>query len=428
MGNSPQKEKGSIGRDSHEHTLFHHYVENGSTEEKCDVCRKEIYGLVYGCQVCKFTRHGSCAQKRMPSEITHPSHPNHQLILQGQSSDFLCERCFYNSRGPRYHCYTCLIDVDLACVSSTKDQPINRGQGMIPEGRVRKRTRHFSHGEPLALFKYRKATQKYELDCSWCDKRLSGMSYGCFRGGPSGCKFFLHESCLSKIPTRLQHRFHPLHNLYVQYSEQDYRFSCNACKGSVSTSGLTTYYACHDCGFYLHISCARLQPTLNHMCHKHCLTYFSRITKRSFNCNACGQDCNARENKEGAFYLCVKCNFNIHFRCLPAPPIAKHRYHRHFLILQTGVVEEDSGEYYCDICEEKRNPKHHIYYCKKCKYVAHMECVLKEVSDSEMKKIMDLVKRAQRCNGKFPELKETNGNNIDGNELFEVCKAKFLFL
>ncbi|XWS75453.1 hypothetical protein CRYUN_Cryun01aG0089200 [Craigia yunnanensis] len=362
MGNSQRKEKGSLSHDSYEHTLFHHYVET----------------------VCKFTRHGSCAKKRMPSEITHPSHSMHDLKLGGESSDFLCEICFYNSRGPRYHCHSCLIDVDLACVSSTNDQPTQGDQGQIPEGRERKRTRHFSHGEPLALFKYRKTTQQYELDCSWCDNRLSGMSYGCFKGGPFGCKFFLHESCISKISKRLLHSFHPSHYLYVQYCERNYGFSCNACKSSISSFNLTSYYTCHECSFYLHISCARLQPTLKHKCHKHFLTYFSRSThwwiKERFNCRACGHDCNAKENKERSFYHCVQRNFNIHFRCLPSPPIAKHRYHRHFLILRDGIIEDDSGEYYCDICEEERNPKHHIYYCNKCKYIAHVECVLKEVS------------------------------------------------
>ncbi|XWS42598.1 hypothetical protein CRYUN_Cryun16bG0027500 [Craigia yunnanensis] len=424
MGISQTKEES--GSHSHKHTLFHHYVENKSTKERCDVCNKELYGLVYACEACKFTRHGSCAQKRMPSEITHPSHSMHNLTLRGESSDFLCERCFCNSRGPRYHCYSCLIDVDLACVSATNNQPTQGHQGQIPEGRERKRTRHFSHGEPLALFKYRKTTQQYELDCSWCDKRLSGMSYGCFKGGPYGCKFFLHESCISKISKRLLHPFHPQHYLYVQYSNYDYRFSCNACKRSVSSLTLTAYYACHDCGFYLHISCARLQPTLKHKCHEHYLTYFSRITERCFDCRVCGQDCNAKKNEEGAFYRCVQCNFNIHFRCLPAPPMAKHRYHRHFLILHQGVIEDDSGEYYCDICEEERNPKHHIYYCKNCTYIAHVDCVLKAVSDSEVRKMMDLVKSVQRSNGKFPKLKETGGNNIDRNKLFEMQEIQLL--
>ncbi|XVF06432.1 hypothetical protein REPUB_Repub06bG0047600 [Reevesia pubescens] len=380
MGISQGKEKQSVVHESHEHNLLHHYVENRSTKKRCDECNKEIYGVVYACEVCKFIRHGSCAEKWMPAEITHPSHSMHELKLQNDASDFLCEICFGNSRGARYHCGTCLIDVDLACVSSTQGDQVQ-----IPEGRVRKRTRHFSHGLPLNLFKYRKTTQQYELDCNWCDKRLSGMSFGCFNGGPYGCKFFLHEACISKISKRLQHPFHPPHYLYVQYCERDYGFSCKACKRPIDAFMLTTYYACHVCRFYLHISCARLRPTLKHKCHKHDLTYFTRSTEcffiKSFNCNACGLDCNARKNKEGAFYRCVQCDFDIHFKCLPAPAVAKHRYHRHFLVLHHGITEDDSGQYYCDICETERNPKHHIYYCKKCTYIAHVECVLKEMQE-----------------------------------------------
>ncbi|WRX22742.1 DC1 - like 10, partial [Theobroma cacao] len=41
-----------------------------------------------------------------------------------------------------------------------------------------------------------------------------------------------------------------------------------------------------------------------------------------------------------------------------------------------SIKEDDCGEYYCDICEEKRDPTHQVYYCKKCTYITHIQCVL----------------------------------------------------
>ncbi|WRX23182.1 DC1 - like 10 [Theobroma cacao] len=300
MGNSPAREKRSL--DSHEHTLFHSYVEKGTTKQRCDVCRKEIYGLVYACETCKFSRHRWCAERRMPSEITHPSHSMHKLKLQDESSDFLCERCFHNSRGPRYHCYSCDIDVDLACASSTKDQLTREDQGLIPAGRARNRIKHFSHGEPLALFKYRKTTKYYELDCSWCDKRLSGMSYGCFKSGPYGCRFFLHES--SREKRSLDSHEHTLFHSYVEKGTTKQR--CDVCRKEIY--GLV--YACETCKFSRHRWCAerRMPSEITHPSHSmHKLKLQDESS--DFLCERCFH------NSRGPRYHCYSCDIDVDLAC-----------------------------------------------------------------------------------------------------------------
>ena len=52
----------------------------------------------------------------------------------------------------------------------------------------------------------------------------------------------------------------------------------------------------------------------------------------------------------------------------PIPPLAKYKYHRHQLVFKKLIREDDVGEYYCDVCEEERNPEHEVYYCEKCTY------------------------------------------------------------
>ena len=40
------------------------------------------------------------------------------------------------------------------------------------------------------------------------------------------------------------------------------------------------------------------------------------------------------------------------------------------------TTEDDCGEYYCDISEEERNPKHWFYYCTDCSFPAHPKCII----------------------------------------------------
>ncbi|KAJ7946756.1 Zinc finger, PHD-type domain containing protein [Quillaja saponaria] len=43
------------------------------------------------------------------------------------------------------------------------------------------------------------------------------------------------------------------------------------------------------------------------------------------------------------------------------------------------VVEDDSGDYYCSLCQEERDPRSQVYYCADCKYIADLTCVIFEV-------------------------------------------------
>lgn len=42
----------------------------------------------------------------------------------------------------------------------------------------------------------------------------------------------------------------------------------------------------------------------------------------------------------------------------------------------TYSAEDDSGEYYCVICEEERDPTNWFYYCADCDFAAHPHCIL----------------------------------------------------
>ncbi|XWS64985.1 hypothetical protein CRYUN_Cryun05aG0051800 [Craigia yunnanensis] len=365
--------------DAKPYFLHKHYLlfdKYGKQEAFCDECNRQIDGWAFTCEHCKFWLHGLCAGQKLESlEILSSN-------LDIDDSDFICAKCFTLSRGFSYVNST--LDrswkLDIICAFSTNDQTPKEESEISKD--IGKTNHHFCHDHSLTLFNYRKV-RKYEYCCSWCEKPLSGMSYGCFQTKCSP-PFFLHHFCFYTIPNKiLQHPFHPSHPLYITRPRNfnDYP-TCNACQ----TFMLGYHYSCAKCDFHLHALCAKLKPTLRHECHhEHYLTYFATgaitISREvSFQC----QKCNSwGDKKKSAFYCCVQCNCNFHFECL-IPSTIRHKYHRHPLTVMTSFREDGSGEYYCDICEKQRNPNHHVYCCTKCQYIAHIECALGKAVDAEL--------------------------------------------
>ena len=64
------------------------------------------------------------------------------------------------------------------------------------------------------------------------------------------------------------------------------------------------------------------------------------------------------------FFRCTKCEFTFDFGCATLPHIIKYKQHEYPFTLNY-IAEDDSGEYYYDICEEERDyPNHWFYYVK----------------------------------------------------------------
>ncbi|XP_021282468.1 uncharacterized protein LOC110415216 [Herrania umbratica] len=407
----------------HKHFLCYDFYKK--QEACCYKCSQQIDGRAYSCENCKFWLHKSCAEQELPPQLSHPLHPQHHLTLFCDDSEkFVCDQCFYISGGYSYSCKGCSFNLDLNCASSSKGQLHQEDYGQRSKIGQRKRIHHFSHEHPLDLFNYRKIG-KIEISCSWCEKTLSagsGMSWGCLEL----CKnaTFFHQSCFRKIPKRVQHPFHPSHSLGLQY--KNYSSTCNACKGELEDYPCQNYY-CNKCNFWLHVFCIRLLPTLKHNCHEHDLTYFIVTNKEDFKCNLCDGNCNAAAEwsilnpfswfygkSDCAFYRCVQCDLNFHLNCIPIPRTTKHRYHRHSLILKDSFKEDDSGEYYCDICEEERNSENHVYCCEKCTYIAHIECAINEGNSKEL-----LPRRHQFIDMKL-DLGNTSGMAVEQEEMEQV--------
>ncbi|XVF62088.1 hypothetical protein PTKIN_Ptkin08bG0189300 [Pterospermum kingtungense] len=338
---------------THQHSLTYRY----GGRRGCEACGEEIPGASYTCRTCKGWLHDSCAKKllHLPHEIHHPLHSQHQLkYLQSDlNRHFFCDRCLFISAGSRYNCSSCNFNLDLACATSANDP--------IHEDGMKKTIQHYSHLDKLTLFKYRK-TKEDDYKCIWCEKPLWDwdVCYGCIEHG-----FFVHEVCTNQIPRTLKHPSHPQHPLRLQYL--DFTRYCDAC-AEVTLNTFSPCYVCQRCNFHLDFLCSKLFPTLKHKGHRHLLTLFEKTATDfqvwHFRCRLCCKLCDA------GFYRCVQCSSRYWQPWGSQSPSSMHP-----LMLMNSVKEDDSGEYYCEVCEKERIPNHPVYCCKECTFIVHVECI-----------------------------------------------------
>ncbi|KAE8663848.1 Detected protein of unknown function [Hibiscus syriacus] len=367
---------------SHEHPMD--YCRFGYSDFIwCDKCRERICGAAYACARCRVWLHESCAKalQQLPREITHHPYSHHHLVLDwsGNGGKFTCDLCLQVSLGTNYGCCRCDFVVDLACAFAGGDD--HRTRKRSDAAREHERIQHYCHRHPLILYKFSSTAGEIDCNCSWCDKPLTDVVYGC-----KGCSFFLHELCTNKIPKTLNHSFHPSHPLRLGFHDYVIKeLYCNACRKEVAGRKFndTAIYGCQECRFYLDIGCAKLLPTLKHECHTHSLTYFGHTLMKHLDysrCRSCRKLIFSKTSR--SLYRCVECNLSFHLKCVPVPPLAENRYHRHPLILSKPIREDEVGEYLCDICETERDPTHEVYYCEECKFIAHIECTLNRAEAS----------------------------------------------
>ncbi|KAI6692752.1 hypothetical protein NL676_020462 [Syzygium grande] len=178
----------------------------------------------------------------------------------------------------------------------------------------------------------------------------------------------------------------PLHRhaLYKRkLSEQCNPLECNVCSSSIH--GSTSIFCCERCNGYLHRSCATGIPSQiqHHPLHAHGLTYFQRNSNSNSQCRACGKRCAVD------LYSCELCKVHIHLDSLQLPQTIKSDHHIDELTLPESIVEDDSGEYYCNICERRRDPELWAHYCEQCQLIAHV-CSMCSVSVGENPELEDL--------------------------------------
>ena len=139
---------------------------------------------------------------------------------------------------------------------------------------------------------------------------------------------------------------------------------CNACYQDCNGF----FYTSESRSFDLDVQCSLVPEILTHEGHKHQLIL--SYTSFAQSCSSCG-------DRRDRVFRCTSCEFALDFKCVTLPQTTRYKQHEHPFTL-SYVAEDDSGEYYCDICEEERNPNYWFYHCTDCTYPAHPKCILGE--------------------------------------------------
>ena len=362
----------------------------------CDICGTEGKGVPNLCLTCGLWIHRGCA--RYPRRVKvarhkHPLHLTHSSQEVDQSNSRICPLCVQkvDTHYGLYYCSTCDFVTHLDCAmdlenrEALKDEESTESKATLEiedkklgefadssaykvkktnvgmdETQIATEIEHFSHEHDLKLSD--DEVQNNEI-CNGCVRVILPPFYWCVK-----CSFFLHKSC-AELPIKKRHPVHG-HPLTLLSKSPYKSFDCHACKRTCN--GFT--YWCETCDWsflerwnwsFLDVHCSLISDILTHPGHDHQLILSS--VKSEHNCSCCGF-------KISPIFCCTTCDFALDFKCATLPHTTRYKKHEHPFTLRY-IAEDDSGEYYCDICEEERDSKHWFYYCEDCSYPAHPKCI-----------------------------------------------------
>ncbi|KAK8316009.1 hypothetical protein V6Z12_A13G013300, partial [Gossypium hirsutum] len=346
----------------------------------CSICQELCSSSfsTYGCLECEFFLHKSCMKSILQQLINHRIHPCTLIFITYPYGYDECDCCGEHIvSGMKFYCNICDLNLHVKCA-------------LFPtiDSEDAKEIKHFYHPHTLA---HVENDEEYgsEPRCVACTE-ICLPPTPTFRCSRSCKHFFLHQSCVVKLPYKsytIKHPFHPTHPLIITSRPyNDHIRTCGVCFRSIDSTLLA--YSCrgYECKFNLHLDCYNVLPSITFSGHEHLLNLLEKSP--NVTCYLCGVNC------RNFVLRCVSCDINIHLQCLPsalqclpsAPKTIKHKSHLHPLTLTKSPFEyelnldEEDDEFYCDICEQKKNQRELIYYCAECKFIAEVKCVISEVS------------------------------------------------
>ncbi|KAI4363891.1 hypothetical protein MLD38_020054 [Melastoma candidum] len=268
--------------------------------------------------------------------------------------------------------------------------------------------RHFSHRHPLTLIEQKASTEsslplpiQYYCDCCMEHITSDQRYYLC-----DHCDFSLHKSC-AELPQCWDAPFHvhPLRLMILEHERDEETrivaflgrnrteplISCIVCKQGTEKGPVYRCWSCY--AFFIHHQCAvPLMEDVRHECHAHPLRFHTSPEVKTFNCYGCGGE------GQSVCYSCSECPSIFHLECamkLTLTPSVKHKCHWDTLVLTSTPPKDDSDEYYCEVCAQRRHGDHWIYYCKPCEYEAHPHCVNPNIPPYTMPEPKDSSRRSR---------------------------------
>ncbi|KAJ0724518.1 putative chromatin regulator PHD family [Helianthus annuus] len=297
---------------------------------KCRVCGGRFYShlWIYKCDKCLYHVHVDCAtSKREPFMSifqTASLGKTYKNFKEDEHPNLL--HCPFQDEG----------DNLLKRYMSNQHKLI--GDSKQHEGEM---LTHASHQHPLVLFDKQTPAgvslhdpmKRIQLLCDGCVKPIMTVPfYVCCQYDDEQYCFVLHEWC-AKLPAEVQEYVgHPEHTLFL----------------------LTKI------------------PEITHDAHP---DHLLSIVKHPDTHKYC-QACRSWVNWRNLVFHCPSCNFYIHVECaLLLPRVIKHKCDKHPLNLRYEPAENQTSEYFCEICEDKLIPWQWFYHCTICAQSMHAACV-----------------------------------------------------
>ncbi|XP_017241307.1 uncharacterized protein LOC108214044 isoform X2 [Daucus carota subsp. sativus] len=388
---------------------------------ECEACHEKANDSSYVCTTCEFWIHKTCAFS--PAIIQSPTYHHHPLTLVYSVPDIhlvfsqycgICRRFVYR-RSWMYYCHKCTYFVHMKCSTSTMSIVENEADDMDNEpdlvlfplpsresifdlivtqccksqvnfqGEIsvamsltsidpHSIEKHWSHQiHPLQQLQFTICDNdsddsdgdRRELICNGCIQPIT-VSHPSYYACIQ-CGFFLHSFCATKLPQRLPVgalHFHPQHSLLLQMKDKFYDIVvCGVC--DYSTNGF--YYHCQDCDIYVDIRCAFLPTRIKHESHKH-----HSLVQRPASNSTCS--ITRYRNEVGVEYGCESCSsFLIDMRCIIIPSRTKHKYDAHPLTLRNPPFFYE-GAFYCESCEERVSNQDLLFHCSESEHSYHYAC------------------------------------------------------
>ncbi|XP_074332637.1 uncharacterized protein LOC141670603 isoform X2 [Apium graveolens] len=402
----------------HQHNK-HSLALDSTCPYRCDGCYRIADSFSYRCDDCDFDVCVVCVLEQR--ELHHIGHEEHTLTLMKREALFMCDACGDEAKDSSYVCIPCEFWIHEKCAMS----PL-----IIPDT--------VYHDHPLHLvYSIPDMHRYFERMCAICEKLVSvnRWLYYCHK-----CTFFVHMNCASstvsleneteaegiddepdlikfplpgeeslfdlirnqlenikrspdypEYPETIDPECAKKHPLVVRefFGEEDSDeddderkvLICDGCIQPITVSHLP-YYACLQCGYFLHSYCANnLPPVLpagaSPFHPEHVLRLRKPIRFYSFvKCGIC------RFETNGFYYQCETCDIKIDIPCASMPARIKHISHKkHSLamsLLKDSVCRplfHYEGVFYCEICEEQVNNQLWLYHCYETDLSFHNECL-----------------------------------------------------
>lgn len=387
---------------------------------KCLLCGNELkhWYRIHHCDFCNFSICRGCMKNPPPVCVVSSTTHEHQLHLVPRRMDFTCNACgTLGDRSP-YFCLQCNFMIHRECIDLPRVININRHDHRISY------TRRLGHGES-------------PWKCGVCRKKVDGF-YGAYASSkiPS---FVVHARCATRedvwdsvelegmpeeevIPpfevvddTTIRHFSHD-HDLHIN-KDGEILHENIVCEACVFQIGPESFYSCGKCDFILHEKCANLPRKKRHLCHNQpftlntvsrceecdlCRKVFSGFRYESDNsfsevtldvrCGSISEPFVHESHPHPLYYAsvwrgyykiggklsceCDECDFSLEFKDALLPKkVMRNRYDDHPLFLSYGESNVN-GEYWCEACEAKLDPKEWFYTCNDCGITLHVPCVV----------------------------------------------------